>query len=410
MGYSMFKFKQILVNPNRKVTDSPAFPRPGDNRQPSASPIRHYLVFAAVLSLLLGGCASAPQKAPEKGLAWPPPPQRPRIVFVRSIYGADSVGHKTTASEKIANFLGGEKPKAGQLVQPMGVAVSDDGQRLYVSDFAQMAVFVFDFANHSFRSIGQLNRPVGLALDGDENLYVAEQALKGISVFDRDGKKTRFITDASIERPTGLTIDRKKHKLYVVDTGSNESTEHTVKIFDLGGRLLGHLGKGRGNAPGYFMFPTYAAVDKDSNVYVTDTLNSRVQKFDPDGNYLMTYGERGNGWGMFDKPKGVALDSFGNVYVADSGWSNVQIFNQKGQILLFFGGRGPVPGMLKNATAVAIDAHNTIYVADYINHRVEEYRLVNTTATDSFTPADNAQAGINPGHTADSRVGNPSTH
>jgi DNA-binding beta-propeller fold protein YncE len=87
---------------------------------------------------------------------------------------------------------------------------------------------------------------------------------------------------------------------------------------------------------------------------------------------------------MFDKPKGVALDSFGNLYVADSGWSNVQIFNSKGQILLFFGGRGPIPGMLKNPTAVAIDRQNKIYVADYINHRVDEYELVNTKAADSF--------------------------
>jgi DNA-binding beta-propeller fold protein YncE len=87
---------------------------------------------------------------------------------------------------------------------------------------------------------------------------------------------------------------------------------------------------------------------------------------------------------MFDTPKGVAVDAFGNVYVVDSGWSNVQIFNPRGRVLLFFGGRGPVPGMLKNPTAIAIDRQNVIYVADYLNHRIEVYRLVNTTAEDSF--------------------------
>jgi DNA-binding beta-propeller fold protein YncE len=87
---------------------------------------------------------------------------------------------------------------------------------------------------------------------------------------------------------------------------------------------------------------------------------------------------------MFDKPKGVAVDSFGNVYVVDSGWSNVQIFNRKAQVLLFFGGRGPIPGMMKNPTAIAIDRKDNIYVADYLNHRVEQYRLVNTVAADSF--------------------------
>jgi DNA-binding beta-propeller fold protein YncE len=348
--------------------------------------------LSAATLLLLAGCASAPQKA-ETRLLWPPPPQEARIEFIRSISNEDAVGRDTTFSESVANFLGGAKPKQGQLVMPMGIAVSDDNQRLYVSDFAQAAVFIFDFGNKKFQAIGNLHRPTGVALDGDENLYVAEQELKGVSVFDRNGKKLRFITDDSIQRPTGVAVDRKLKRLYVVDTGHTKSTIQNVKIFDLQGKLIGQIGNEKGGNPGEFLFPTYVTVDGDSNVYVTDTLNSRVQKFDSSGKYLRSFGQRGNGWGMFDKPKGVALDSFGNVYVADSGWSNVQIFNQQGQILLFFGGRGPIPGMLKNATAVAISPQNYIYVGDYINHRVEEYRLVNTKGSDSFEASQGQGAG-----------------
>jgi len=51
---------------------------------------------------------------------------------------------------------------------------------------------------------------------------------------------------------------------------------------------------------------------------------------------------------------------------------------------LFFAGRGPMPGLLKNPTAVAIDRDNHIYVGDYINHRVEEYQLVNTVLADTL--------------------------
>ncbi len=355
----------------------------------------YWLTLAGVL-LILAGCTTATKEEPQR-LVWPPPPLAPRIEFVRSVISDEDLNKDNTFSQALVNFLAGEKPTPNRIAEPMGLAVSDDGQRLYVSDFAQLEVFVFDFAKKTFTKVGEeekLARPVGVALDGQENLYVVEQLKKGIAVFNREGKKLRFITDATLERPSGIAIDRKRGKIYLADTAHTKSTEHSVKIFNMAGELLGKIGHEKGGGEGQFLFPTYVSLDNRGNLYVTDTLNSRVQMFDPDGKYLKTFGERGNGWGMFDKPKGVAIDSFGNVYVADSGWSNVQIFNQKGQILLFFGGRGPIPGMLRNPTAVTIDNSNHIYVADYLNHRVEEYRLVNTTAEDSFiNPVADAKGG-----------------
>lgn len=335
---------------------------------------------------ILSGCATTQEAEPER-LVWPAPPLTTRIEFVRSIVSDEDIGHDTTFSQKLVSFLSGEKPAPNRVVEPMGLAVSDDGQRVYISDFTRLAVYIFDFTKKTFSKIGeheQLARPVGLALDAQEQLYVVEQEKKGISVFDRQGRKVRFITDPSVERPSGIAIDRERGKIYLVDSSHTKSEGHNIKVFNMRGELTGTIGKGKGSGPGQFLFATYITLDPQGNLYVTDTLNARVQMFDPDGKYVKTYGSRGNGWGMFDKPKGVALDSFGNVYVVDSGWSNVQIFNQQGQILIFFGGRGPIPGLLKNPTAIAIDKNNRIYVADYLNHRVEVYQLVNTTAGDSF--------------------------
>jgi hypothetical protein len=178
-------------------------------------------------------------------------------------------------------------------------------------------------------------------------------------------------------RPAARQDLRLGHRPHQVDRAQREGLRHER-------RPHGDDRHGKGIEAGQFLFPTYLILDGQGNLYVTDTLNSRIEMFDPDGKYIRSFGQRGSAWGMFDKPKGVALDSFGNLYVVDSGWSNVQIFNAKGQVLLFFGGRGPIPGMLKNPTAVAIDRTNRIYVADYLNHRVEEYRLVNTRGEDSF--------------------------
>jgi DNA-binding beta-propeller fold protein YncE len=286
---------------------------------------------------------------------------------------------------------------ANRIVEPMGIAVSDDGHRVYVSDFAQGAVFVFDFEKKTSLKIGgerdPLGGPMSVALDGDENVYVAESAGKGVQVFDRTGKKLRFITDKSIERPIGVAIDIARGKLYVADTGRAESFEHTIKVFDLQGKLLSKIGKQIGDVEGSFLFPTWITLDAQGNLYVADTLNSRIQKFDPDGKFLRVFGKRGNAAGQFDKPKGVGVDSFGNLYVVDAGWSNVQIFNAKGEVLMFFAGRGAPPGYLQNPTSLAIDKQNRIYVGDSLNHRVNVYQLINTTAEDSaIKAADDAKA------------------
>jgi DNA-binding beta-propeller fold protein YncE len=336
-----------------------------------------------VLFLMLAGCATQ-KPAPEVHLVWPPPPQKPRIEFVRSISSDRDVHQDTTFTQKVLDFLGGVQPPANYIVQPLGIAVSSDGQLVYVSDYEMNQVSVFDFANRTFRKIPHLARPAGLALDGEGNLYVVEQIKKQITVFNPQLKRIRTITDPTVERPVGIAIDRQRGRIYLADTAFNKDPQFTVKIFNMAGKLIGKLGHGRGNEPGQFMFPTFVALDREGNVYVTDSLNCRVEKFSPEGKYLRSFGGMGNAWGEFTRPKGVALDRFGNVYVVDSGWSNVQIFNQKGQILLFFGGRGPIPGMLKNPIPIAIDADDDIFVGDYLNHRIEEYKLINTTAASSY--------------------------
>lgn len=358
------------------------------HRQIGVRRIARAVSAAAVAGLVavLAGCASAPAPK-EVHLAWPEPPEVARIEFVRTLTDDKDLVKDTTASQTLFKFLAGDVASKNRIVEPMGLAASDDGHRLYVSDFAQFAVFIYDFDKKTVLKIGgeenPLGGPMGIALDADENIYVAESAKKGVHVFDRSGKSLRFMTDESLERPIGIAIDVPRGKLYVADSGRAESKEHSIKIFDLQGKLLGKIGKQIGDIPGSFLFPTYVTVDAKGNVYVADTLNSRVQKFDPDGKFVQAFGKRGNAFGQFDKPKGVALDSFGNLYVADSGWSNVQMFNEKGQILMFFGGRGTAAGLMQNPSVMAIDKKNRIYVGDVLNHRVNVYQLVNTSAEDS---------------------------
>jgi sugar lactone lactonase YvrE len=351
-------------------------------------------VAAAVGMLLLaGGCALG--RGPDlKPLVWPEPPQRPRIEFVTAVASERDLEGGFSMRRFVEVGLIGAEQRVWHLYQPIAVVPSDDGKRVYVADYSQALLYIFDFERGGTEVIGSeggFSRPIGVALDGAGRVYVCDQKAKAVQILTPDGKAQGRLPLDHIEQPGGIAIDRTRGLLYVVDTGGYDSTEHGVRVYDLQGTYLRSVGEGRGAGPGELYFPTYVAVDGTGQVYVSDTMNGRVSIFDAEGTFLRVIGKRGDGFGEFDKPKGVALDTFGNLYVVDSSWSNVQIFNSRGDVLLYFGGRSRYPGMLENPTGIAIDRENRIYVCDTFNHRLNVYRLVNTTAADSFVnpaPAD----------------------
>ena len=339
---------------------------------------------AATLVALMVGCASDAPVKEEPRPVWPEPPETARIEFIRTLVDDKDLNKDSTANQGVMKFLSGDTAAINRIVEPMGLTTSPDGNRLYISDFAQGKVFVYDFAKKTSQTIGQgkLAAPMGVGIDAAANIYVADSGRGGVQVFDPAGNPLRFITDKSVERPVGLAMDLPRNRFYIADSGRTGSAEHSIKIFDLQGKLLGKIGKQIGDIPGSFLFPTYLTVDSEGNLYVADTLNSRVQKFNSDGKFLREFGKRGTAFGQFDKPKGVAVDSFGTLYVVDSGWSNVQLFNAKGDVLMFFGGRGTAPGLLQNPSVLTIDKNNRLYVVDNLNHRVSVYQLINTNPED----------------------------
>ena len=74
--------------------------------------------------------------------------------------------------------------------------------------------------------------------------------------------------------------------------------------------------------------PERVAIGGDGNVYVADTLNHRIQVFDPEGRFLCKWGTEGKGDGQFNEPLGLAIDGAGNVYVADAHNDRIQVFKR----------------------------------------------------------------------------------
>jgi DNA-binding beta-propeller fold protein YncE len=143
----------------------------------------------------------------------------------------------------------------------------------------------------------------------------------------------------------------KADNIWTVDNGTN-----LVAKFDPQGHLLMTLGR-RGesagiyspqlapgelqkpsgaNPEGFGMFfePTDVAWDAQGNIFVSDGYkNSRIQKFDKDGHFVKTWGERGSGPGQLNLPHSIAVDATGKVYVADRGNHRIQVFDNDGRFL-----------------------------------------------------------------------------
>jgi len=96
-----------------------------------------------------------------------------------------------------------------------------------------------------------------------------------------------------------------------------------------------------------FYMPSDIAIDKEGNVYVLDSGNHRIQKFDPDGNFLASFGRQGQGPGEFQYPQSVDLDPEGNLYVSDSGNQKIQIIKSDGSLAKEIKMTEEAPGILR---------------------------------------------------------------
>jgi DNA-binding beta-propeller fold protein YncE len=190
--------------------------------------------------------------------------------------------------------------------------------------------FVADFSKPGTNP-GELMWPAGIALDSRENVYVTDEWLNRISIFDKDGTSLTYwgtsgSDDGELTGPSGIAIDRRD-VLYIVD-----SRNHRMQTFSKDGQFLSKWGS-LGSAPGQFNAPWGISLDHLGNVYVADHKNHRVQKFTPDGQFMMQFGSYGSGKGQLNRPTDVAIDPEGDVYVCD--WANhrIQIFDPEGKAI-----------------------------------------------------------------------------
>jgi DNA-binding beta-propeller fold protein YncE len=166
--------------------------------------------------------------------------------------------------------------------------------------------------------------------------------------------------------PVSVAVD-SSGTVYVADSDNDR-----IQRFDEAGAFLGEWG-GTGAGSGQLSTPEAVDVDASGNVYVADKGNYRVQKFTSAGAFVANWGAPGKAAGQFNGPNGVAVDTAGNVYVSDSGNDRIQKFTAAGAFVAKWGRTGDDPGELDFPVAVATDAAGRVYVADTGNDRVEVF-------------------------------------
>ena len=236
---------------------------------------------------------------------------------------------------------------------------------------------------------GQLIWPAGISVDKLGNLYVTDEWLNRVSVFDKEGNFLRCWNtvqdgDSEPNGASGIAID-SNDTVFVTDGRS-----HKVRKFTSDGRFLGSWGQ-LGNDEGTLDSPWGITVDGQDYLYVADHKNHRVQKFSADGSFVAQFGCPGTKRGELTWPTDVAVDLEGDVYICD--WSQnawhrgrVQIFDADGQFLTSLVGDAQ---QLSTWAQMTVDAN-----ADYIKRRREvrskepEWTFAQPTAV-AFDAADN---------------------
>ncbi len=275
----------------------------------------------------------------------------------------------------------------------------------------------------------QFASPMGVAVDADGNVYVADQKNHKIKKISEAGLVSTLAgsgvkgdadgtgADAQFDNPSDVAVDASGN-VYVADLQNQKIRKITAD--GLVTTLAGSGIEGDVDGPGasaQFDAPLGIAVDASGNVYVADADNYKIRIITPAGEVstLAGNGIEGdvNGTGSaarFRGTRGVAVDANGNVYVADANNHKIKRITPAGEVSTFAGsgdsGDGEGIGtaaQLNRPSDVAVDADGNVYVADLQNEKIRKI----TSAGAVSTLAGNGRRGDTDGSAALARFNAP---
>ena len=222
----------------------------------------------------------------------------------------------------------------GTFCEPWDVAVSPDGQWIYVADTWNHRIQKFTIGGKPVMTWGKPNYdpistgpfglwgPRGIAVDSKGNVLVADTGNKRIVIYDSNGNFISQLGGGGVnpgqfDEPVGLITDPQGN-LYVADTWNRRiqvfgpNTDKTVYSASVQWDIAGWYSQTVDNKP-------YLAVNQNHHLFVTDPDSFRIIEFTTSGDFVRTWGTYGNGQDNFGLPSGIVIDDLGRVWVSDAG-------------------------------------------------------------------------------------------
>lgn len=274
-----------------------------------------------------------------------------------TLFGVHSGAGEILYNVKFEKLMRYGKPGSGEgeFMNPLGIAATPDGD-VYVADAGNNRVVHLKYnADGSITWKGAVgsgfNHPSDVAVDSRGNVYVADEENNRVVVLDPSGN-VRNKWELKLFRPRSIAVidrddpanDNRDNFVIVID-----GRQKRLSMFDPYGDLKAQItNKEMGYEDVQF---AYVAIDRSGSVYVTDSYNHQVHKFDHKLNYIISIGREGSDDYEFYSPRGIAIHRpTGQVFISEAEGGQYYFIAADG----FIAGCYPDPFPIEKGTTISI--------------------------------------------------------